>query len=51
MLEYSDIWKIITKILESSDKKYLIRHHIESYDYFLVIIILLKLKKIIIIMN
>jgi len=35
MLEYSDIWKIITKILESSDKKYLIRHHIESYDYFL----------------
>lgn len=34
-MEYTDIWKIITKILESNKKKYLIKHHIDSYDYFL----------------
>ena len=34
-MDYNDIWTIITKILKSHNNKYLIKHHIDSYDYFL----------------
>lgn len=34
-MEYKDVWNIISKILKSHKNKYLIKHHIDSYDYFL----------------
>lgn len=34
-MDYTDIWNIITKILKSHKNKYLIKHHIDSYNYFL----------------
>jgi len=34
-LKYTEIWDIIKKIIESNNNKYLIKHHIDSYDYFL----------------
>lgn len=34
-MDYTDIWNIITKILKSHNNKYLIKHHTDSFDYFL----------------
>lgn len=34
-LSYTDIWNIIKKIINSNKNKYLIKHHIDSYNYFL----------------
>ena len=34
-LNYSEIWNIISKIIKSNNNKYLIKHHIDSYNYFL----------------
>lgn len=34
-MDYQDIWNIISKILKSDNNKYLIKHHIDSYNYFL----------------
>jgi len=34
-LTYTDIWNIIQKIIKTNNNKYLIKHHIDSYNYFL----------------
>lgn len=34
-LNYTEIWNIIKKIINSNKNKYLIKHHIDSYNYFL----------------
>ena len=34
-ITYKNIWDIIKKIINSNKNKYLIKHHIDSYNYFL----------------